>query len=85
MASVLVIGSSHVNRLQQYINNHPAFDNFNLNGHDTISLFGISGGRIKNNNHCLSWENEIIRVSSNRVLVQIGGFVVRLPLAWRKK
>lgn len=73
MASVLVIGSSHVNRLQQYINNHLASDNFNLNGHDTVYLFGISGGRIKNNNHCLSWENEIIRVSPNRVLVQIGG------------
>lgn len=73
MASVLVIGSSHVNRLQQYINNLPASDNFNLNGHDTVFLFGISGGRIKNNNHCLSWENEIIRVSPNRVLVQIGG------------
>jgi hypothetical protein len=73
MASVLVIGSSQVNRFQQYINNHPAFDNFNLNGHVTVSLIGISGGRIENNNHCLSWENEIIRVSPNRVLVQIGG------------
>ena len=73
MASVLVIGSSHVNRLQQYINNHLASDNFNLNGHDTVYLFGISGGRIKNNNHCLSWENEIIWASPNRVLVQIGG------------
>ena len=72
MASVLVIGISQVNRLQQYINNHPAFENFNLNGHATVSLIGITGGRIKNNNHCLSWENEIIRVSPNRVLVQIG-------------
>jgi hypothetical protein len=47
MASVLVIGSSQVNRLQQYINNHPAFENFNLNGHATVSLIGISGGCIK--------------------------------------
>ena len=73
MARVLILGSSHVNRLQQYVNNRPALNNFHLNGQNTVALFGISGGRIKNNNHCVSWENEIIRVSPNRVLVQVGG------------
>ena len=71
MANMLLIGSSHINRLRQYVND------FNLQNFDLIqpqvSMYGISGGQIKNNHHCGLWSNEVTRVGPDRILVQFGG------------
>jgi len=71
MVNVLLIGSSHINRLRQYVND------FNLPNfcliQPQVSMYGISGGRIKNNHHCWLWSNEVTRVGLDRILVQFGG------------
>jgi hypothetical protein len=36
-------------------------------------MYGISGGRIKNNHHCGLWSNEETIVGPDRILVQFGG------------
>jgi hypothetical protein len=45
MASVLVMGSSHVNGLRHYINNNPALHNFDFGNDPSVTLFGIGGRR----------------------------------------
>ena len=42
--SVLLLGSSHINRLKHYVNKLQ--QEFNLDGNVIIKLFGINGGRI---------------------------------------
>lgn len=71
MANVLLIGSSHINRLRQYVNDFN-LQNFGLI-QPQVSMYGISGGRIKNNHHCGLWSNEVTRVGPYRILVQFGG------------
>jgi len=72
-ASVLVMGSSHVNRLRHYINNTPALHNFNLGNDPSVTLFGIGGGRIYNNSHCQQWEHQISNVIPSHIIVHLGG------------
>ena len=62
--SVLVMGSSHVNRLRHYtgINNTPALHNFDLRG-----------GRIYNKSHCQQWEHHISNVIPSHIIVHLGG------------
>ena len=71
MANVLLIGSSHINRLRQYVNDFN-LQNFGLI-QPQVSMCGISGGRIKSNHHCGLLSNEVTRVGPDRILVQFGG------------
>ena len=71
MASVL--GSSHVNRLRHYINNNSALHNFEFGNDPSVTLFGIGGGRIYNNNHCQQCEHQISKVIPPHIIVHLGG------------
>ena len=55
--SVLLLGSSHINRLKHYVNKLQ--QEFNLDGNIIIKLFGTKGGRIGNKDHCSRWETYI--------------------------
>jgi len=70
--SVLLLGTSHVNRLKHYVNKLQQQE-FNLDGEIFIKLFGISGGRIGNNDHCRRWETYIEQVKPMHIIVHIGG------------
>ena len=69
--SVLLLGSSHINRLKHYVNKLQQQE-FNLDG-NIINLFGINGGRIGNNDHCRRWETYIEQVKPMHIIVHIGG------------
>ena len=70
--SVLLLGSSHINRLKHYVNKLQQQE-FNLNGNIIIKLFGINLGRIGNNDHCRRWETYIEQVKPMYIFVHIGG------------
>jgi hypothetical protein len=55
--SVVLLGSSHINRLKHYKNKLQ--QEFNLDGNIIIKLFGTKGGRIGNKDHCSRWETYI--------------------------
>ena len=69
--SVLLLGSSHMNRLKHYVNKLQQQE-FNLDG-NIINLFGINGVRIGNNDHCRRWETYIEQVKPMHIIVHIGG------------
>ena len=69
--SVLLLGSSHINRLKHYVNKLQ--QKFNLDGNVIIKLSGINGGRIGNNDHCRRWETYIEQVKPMHIIVHIGG------------
>ena len=56
--SVVLLGSSHINRLKHYVNKRQQ-QKFNLDGNIIIKLFGTKGGRIGNKDHCRRWETYI--------------------------
>jgi hypothetical protein len=68
--SVLLLGSSHINRLKHYVNKLQQQE-FNLNGNIIIKLFGINLGRIGNNDHCRRWETYIEQVKPMYIFVHI--------------
>ena len=70
--SVLLLGSSHINRLKHYVNKLQQQE-FNLNGNIIIKLFGINLGRIGNNDHCRRWETYIEQVKPMHIIVHISG------------
>ena len=70
--SVLLLGSSHINRLKHYVNKLQQQE-FNLDDNIIIKLFGINGGRIRNNDHCRRWETYIEQVKPMHIIVHIGG------------
>ena len=55
--SVVLLGSSDINRLKHYKNKLQ--QEFNLDGNIIIKLFGTKGGRIGNKDHCSRWETYI--------------------------
>ena len=55
--SVLLLGSSHINRLKHYVNKLQ--QEFNLDGNIIIKLFGTKGGRIGNKDLCRRWETYV--------------------------
>ena len=72
MADVLVLGSSHIEKLRLFIQAGPSLYNFDC--HDRkIECFGISGGKIENSTHVKLLENKINTLRPKRVVVQIGG------------
>ena len=70
--SVLLLESSHINRLKHYVNKLQQQE-FNLDDNIIIKLFGINGGRIGNNDHCRRWETYIEQVKPMHIIVHIGG------------
>ena len=70
--SVLLLESSHINRLKHYVNKLQQQE-FNLDGNVIITLFGINGGRIGNNDHCRRWETYIEQVKPRHIIIHIGG------------
>jgi len=48
---ILIVGSTHIKRLDRFISNRPALHNFSLENPPEISLFGISGGKITSSRH----------------------------------
>ena len=72
MADVLVLGSSHIEKLRLFIQADPSLYNFDC--HDRkIECFGISGGKIENSTHVKLLEDKINTLRPKRVVVQIGG------------
>jgi len=65
--SVLLLGSSHINRLKHYVNKLQQQE-FNLDGNIIIKLFGINGGRIGNNDHCRRLETYIEQVKPMHII-----------------
>lgn len=73
MTQVLIIGSSHVNRLQNYVRSQPACRNFNFVHDPVVHFRGISGGRISDGSHCRQWEHAIENVRPEHLIVHVGG------------
>ena len=73
MTSILIMGSSHINRFEHYIQNRPALNNLNIQGNVTINYFGISGGQVLKSDHCQQWETAMQLYQPEHLVVQIGG------------
>jgi hypothetical protein len=71
--NVLVLGSSRIRRLHDYIDRFADLTNFNLNGQISVNYFGISGGRITNSEHCYRWDWSVESINPEHVVVQLGG------------
>lgn len=71
--NVLVLGSSHIRRLNGYIDRFADLTNFNLDGQMSVDCFGISGGRITNGEHCHRWDWSVGSIKPEHVVVQSGG------------
>lgn len=73
---VVVIGSSHVKRLQSYMQSKPELKNFNLNNVNVKThLYGISGGNITNSRDVKKLNSFIntVGASPKCLIIQIGG------------
>lgn len=66
------MGSSHVNKLERYIREGPGLQ-FDERNNPEVVFYGISGGRINKNNHCLDWESKIIEVKPDFLVFHAGG------------
>ena len=73
--SVLMIGSSHVNRLERYLyEQFPGCNPFRLEGAVCdVNFCGVSGGRIASSSNVRTWEDSIGRHKPGSVIVQLGG------------
>jgi len=71
--NVLVLGSSHIRRLHNYIDRFANLTNFDLDGQISVNYFGISGGRITNSEHCYRWDWSVVSINPEHVVVQLGG------------
>lgn len=66
----LLIGSSHIERLRQFLpDNNP----FQLSDNPEIQFHGISGGRVLRSDHVQSFETVVGSVRPSRIVMQIGG------------
>lgn len=61
--NVLVLGISHIRRLHDYIDRFVDLTNFDLDGQISVNYFGISGGRITNNEHCYRWDWSVVSIN----------------------
>lgn len=70
----LVLGTSHINRLQNYlVRQHNANNLFNLNNYPPIYLHGISGGCVNNRVHVTRWERSIATFRPKVLVLHFGG------------
>ena len=70
--AVLIIGSSHVWRFEQFMRDHMDGD-FKIRGCPNIAYHGISDGRISNKSHLDSFMQKIDRIQPQHLIVHIGG------------
>lgn len=70
---ILILGSSHVNRFQDFIveNNLQDFNISSLS--DMIHYYGIPGGRVENKHHVQLLERAVAKYKPDGLIVQIGG------------
>ena len=68
--SVLLLESSHINRLKHYVNKLQQQE-FNLDGEIIIKWFAINEDRIGNTDHCRRWETYNEQVTP--IIVHISG------------
>ena len=72
MTDVLVIGSSHINKLKEYIDANPDKRNFDIRDIN-VHCYGISGGRIRRTHHVRDLERMIRIHNPSAIVIHIGG------------
>jgi hypothetical protein len=72
MSDVVIFGSSHVKRLDNFIIANPFLNNFRLQKF-RITFHGISGGRINNPQDIMEFEHLIQTHNPRFVFVHLGG------------
>ena len=74
MAKVLVLGSSHINKFENFVRKTHSANSYCLD-YPRISVFycGISGGRILNQAHTERLEGAIRTFQPDKIIFQIGG------------
>lgn len=78
--SVLVLGDSHIRRLEQFVNRKHASNPFNLQGPIfPVRFHGISGGRITNRFHIQTFESLLRQFQPARVILHISGNDLDVP------
>jgi len=70
--SVLIAGSSHVRRLNDYVEARQAFKNFDLHNIN-VEFYGIGGGRVMNSGHTSQINSKIQSSQPDHVVLHIGG------------
>lgn len=69
--SVLILGSTHIRRLERYIWDRPR--HFSLFKPPAINFLGISGDRITNSEHIVTFISSLRVHQPGHVLIHIGG------------
>lgn len=70
MADILIIGSSHVKRFQQFVR-YNNIENLEL-AQFNVAYHGISGGKVTNDAHICELEDAIIREQPHYMVAQFG-------------
>jgi len=70
--SVLIAGSSHVRRLQDYVEARHPFKNFVIDNIN-VEFYGIGGGRVMNSVHTSQINLKIQSSQPDHVVLHIGG------------
>jgi hypothetical protein len=73
MTRVLIIGSSHVNRLRTYVNSNYSTRNFSFENDPLVRFYGISGGRVNKTEHCTRRERVISDIPPHHLVFHAGG------------
>jgi lysophospholipase L1-like esterase len=73
MTRVLIIGSSHVNRLRTYVNSNCSTRNFSFGNDPLVRFYGISGSRGNKKEHCTRWERVISDIRPHHLVFHAGG------------
>jgi len=71
--SVLLLGSSHIRRLEDYIRRRPQLRQFALNNPPVVNYHGISGGHITTSEHTNALMTSVNFHQPEHVLLHIGG------------
>ncbi|KAK6179056.1 hypothetical protein SNE40_011502 [Patella caerulea] len=73
---VLLLGSSHICRLDKFMLQNKEYKNFNWRDDFELiqtCLFGIGGGKITSSRHCRRWEEKLSSERPDHLLVQFLG------------
>ena len=73
MTRVLIIGSSHVNRLRTYVNSNCSTRNFSFWNDPLVRFYGISGSRGNKKEHGTRWERVISDIRPHYLVFHAGG------------
>jgi hypothetical protein len=78
MSHVIFLGSSHVNKLCDYINRTNLHD-FNIGKYPVVRFYIIRGGKINDVDHCRRWEVEIQNLDPDCVIFHAGSNDLHMP------